>query len=315
MAKAFEKFLLQEVAMARTAKRSVKSMTGFGRSTCRGQGCAITVEASSRNGQILAVNTRVPEALSGLGFEMVADAAVRKSVERGTVLVAVRLPAAGNKAAGPDLEAARNYASAVDRLMKKLRLPEREDARWLATLPGVVPRQDAPAAEAEKYAGIFAKALRGAIDAMIAGREREGNKTRQTLLALLAGVERKLKTVADLAPAALAGSRERMLRRVRLLLDDASQVSEADIAREISLLADKMDIAEEVARLWAHVGEFKKLLAAGGSIGRGLEFLVQEMQRESSTMSAKANDAPLVHCIIDIKTGVKQLKELVQNLE
>jgi uncharacterized protein (TIGR00255 family) len=200
--------------------------------------------------------------------------------------------------------------------MRQLRLPSREDARLLVTLPGVLNQVEAGQKDVQNVQRLFKTALNAALARMSAARAREGSKTEAVLKRLLTDVSTRLDAVSRSAPQAVTASRERLLDRVRLMLAEVSaQISSSDVAREVSLLADKMDIAEEIARLRAHVDAFRKTLAAGGTVGRRLEFLAQEMQREASTMGAKANDAAIVHLVVDMKTDIKRLREFVQNLE
>jgi uncharacterized protein (TIGR00255 family) len=296
-------------------KKPIGSMTGFGKTVSRRAGLTMTVEVVSRNGQALSVVTRLPETLGGLGLEHLTDTIIRSRIERGTVTISARLEAALH-AGELDLDAARRYEAAISQLMRQLRLPSREDARLLVTLPGVLNQVEAGQKDVQNVQRLFKTALNAALARMSAARAREGSKTEAVLKRLLTDVSTRLDAVSRSAPQAVTASRERLLDRVRLMLAEVSaQISSSDVAREVSLLADKMDIAEEIARLRAHVDAFRKTLAAGGTVGRRLEFLAQEMQREASTMGAKANDAAIVHLVVDMKTDIKRLREFVQNLE
>lgn len=296
-------------------KRPIQSMTGFGKATSRQAGLTMTVEVVSRNGQTLSIATRFPEALAGLDLEPLVDAAVRSELERGTVSISARLEAAPS-AGGVNMDVARRYDVAIKRLIRRLRLPSREAAHLLIAMPGVLNQLEGGQKNVKFLRRLFIAAFTTALARLCSSRTREGSEIETALRRLLTDVSRRLAAVARSAPRALAASRERLLERVRLILADLSaQIASADVAREVSLLAEKMDITEELVRLRAHVAAFRKTLASGGAVGRKLEFLAQEMQRESSTMGAKANDATIAHLVVDMKTAIKRLRELVQNLE
>jgi len=146
-------------------------------------------------------------------------------------------------------------------------------------------------------------------------RRVEGRALAQVLLKHAARVEDLLASVAERAPGVVSNWRDRLRTRVEeLLADTGVSINEADLAREVALFAERADIAEELNRLRSHLEQFRSTLDGEGAIGRTLEFLIQEMQREANTIAAKANDAEIAHQVVLIKGEVERMKEQVQNV-
>lgn len=287
-------------------------MTGFGASSVEARGATVRVEVRSVNHRHLHVKTRLPSELSAAENEI--EGLVRKKLQRGSVTLhaSLTLPAAA-RAATLRADVAKRYQKQVRQLARELGVEAEITLQQILSLPGVLAE-----AETEADAGALQRPLRkavdGALEALLVMRRTEGE-------ALLADLRRHAKGLAGIVarmekrmPKVVRGHQESLRRRVRELLDGAA-VSEADLAREIALIADKGDVAEEVARIGSHLEQIDGLLEKGGAVGRQLDFLIQELFREVNTVGSKCSDAPVAHWVVDAKTRIERLREQIQNVE
>jgi uncharacterized protein (TIGR00255 family) len=291
----------------------VRSMTGVGQAVLEHAVGRFEVEARSVNHRFLKVSLRTQGGLPDLAQEV--EERVRTQVARGHVTLNLRLtptPAAG---AGSLLDAAR-FASAAEelaRLAKGSGLPGPTVGDVLR-LPGVLAE-----AGGVRDAGLASAALE-AVDAVLAAleqtRRREGAALVAELLRLLEAIERASSTLAVRAAAVPSAWQTRLKGRLDDLLKGSGvAVDPTSLAREVAALADRSDVREELTRLAAHVAHAREILAAGGAVGRPLDFLAQELAREANTVGSKANDLELTRSVIGLKADVERLREQVQNLE
>lgn len=287
-------------------------MTGFGAAEAVADGVSVRVEARSVNHRHLQVKLRLPAEITHL--EPSVEAAVRKALDRGAVTLAVHVTRAGGAAAARlDGELMATYARELTALAREHGLGEGPALAELLALPGVVAgREEAADSRVDKLAR---KAVRDALTELRAAREREGE-------ALLADLQKHARAIGKLSarigkrmPAVVRAHQRTLQQRVEELVGDAVQVSRADLAREIALIADRLDVSEELSRLEAHRVELAKLLDRGGRVGRKLDFLAQEFFREANTIGSKCGDAQVAHAVVDLKTSIERLREQVQNVE
>jgi uncharacterized protein (TIGR00255 family) len=234
-----------------------------------------------------------------------------------TVSVDVERPSAAG-APRIDEKALRAWCDEVVRAARKAGLEAELSLETLLRMPGVIVTEDA-AVEVEHEAELVLGALGAALGELGKMREREGK-------ALAADLRKNAKAIAALAkklekrmPAAVREQHAALRKRLGELLEGTSRggrlPSEADLAREVALLADRMDVAEELARLASHMAQFETMLAGNGPSGRSLDFLVQEILREANTVGSKCNDAQAAHLVVEMKSLVERLREQVQNVE
>jgi len=291
-------------------------MTGFGAaSTTKGRIVA-RVEVRSVNHRHLQLKARLSSEHAHM--EPALEALVREKLERGSVTVSAtieREAAAG--AARVNSDVARRYQKLLQSLAKELKLEGGVRLETLIGLPGVIGSAEVDGqreAEDELLLGCARKAL----EELVKMRAREG-------ASLLADLRKNTKGIAELVsgietrmPSVVREHHENLLARVSLLLSGQSgrvAVKPEDLAREVALLADRMDVGEEIARLASHLGQWEGLLSKGGAVGRQLEFLVQELLREANTIGSKCNDAKVAHAVVEMKTLNERLREQVQNVE
>jgi uncharacterized protein (TIGR00255 family) len=291
----------------------LRSMTGFGAAASEARGASLRVEVRSVNHRHLAVKLRLPEAMAALEPEV--EERVRAHCERGTVSVHLALERSDGAApARVDHELARRYARELATLSGELGLPATLSLDTLVTLPGVL-SDSVAAADQDQLRATVLELVDEALARMLAMRAAEG-------AALAADLRKNAEVLARLAarihkrmPSIVRGHRAALAKRVQALLGAKAPVSSADLAREIALQADRLDVSEELARLASHLDQLETFVAKGGRIGRQLDFLVQEIYREVNTIGAKCSDATVAHWVVEAKTHVERLREQVQNVE
>lgn len=294
----------------------LQSMTGFARvSGPLGSGECI-FEAKSVNGRGLEIRMRLPN-----GFErlerLLRDAAARR-LKRGNLQIQMNV-LGGETAAPPriDGEILRQYLDiARDLAVANGLEPPRIEA--LMSLPGVIARAES-ARDPEEEEGQDAACLalfEQAVEALHAARAAEGRHLEAALAVHLDDIERLTAAAEAQAATQPAALRDRLSAQLAdVLKDKAGQVSAERLAQEVAMLAVKADVREEIDRLRAHVSEARKLLKQGDGVGRRLDFLAQEFNREANTLCSKSTDVELTRIGLDLKTSVDRLREQVQNVE
>jgi len=291
-------------------------MTGFGAASVTKGRIVARVELRSVNHRHLQLKARLSSEQAHL--EPALEALVREKLERGAVSVSAtieREAAAG--AARVNTDVAKRYQKLLQGLAKELKLEGGVRLDTLIGLPGVIgSAEDDSQRETEDE--LLLGCAKQAIEELVKMRAREG-------ASLLADLRKNTKGIAELVasievrmPAVVREHHESLRERVALLLDGQSPrvtVRPEDLAREVALLADKMDVGEELTRLTSHLEQWEGLLTKGGAVGRQLEFLVQELLREANTIGSKCNDAKVAHAVVEMKTLIERLREQVQNVE
>jgi uncharacterized protein (TIGR00255 family) len=287
-------------------------MTGFGAADGAVSGGRLQVELRSVNHRHFNLQLKVPADLMSLEADV--RERLRTRIARGHVTVAARWTEAP-VAAGAlrvNLERARELVDAVRQLQRALDLPGDVDVGWLVRQPDVLGAE--PAAEQPLNAGEVLGIVERAADALLAMRDTEGAALVGELRGHLAAIEVELGRVETRAPDRLVAERDRLRKAVAALLD-GGRLDESRLAQEIALLAERVDIAEEIARLKTHLAATRGALALPDAVGRQLGFLGQEMLREINTIGSKANDAAITQAVIVMKGELEKFREQVENLE
>jgi uncharacterized protein (TIGR00255 family) len=285
-------------------------MTGFGRADGP---LGLSAEVRSVNSRHLELRVRLPRELAALEREVRVAAAV--FFERGQVEIALRLPQEGDLAPRLelDLDAARRYARAAADLAGSLRIPSELTAAKLLTLPGVA-RVREPELEAEELAPALLETITRACAAAVDMRVREGEALVRELRKRVAAIEVLVDQVEARAAVVLVGLRERLEKRLAALAPEL-ETDPARLEQEVVLYVDRQDITEETVRLRSHLEQFSETLDAAGAVGRKLEFVLQELGRETNTIGSKAADAVLTRVVVELKTEQEKLREQVLNVE
>jgi len=292
----------------------IRSMTGFGRSqTDVGDG-RLEVELRSVNSRHLDVRVRCPRELSP--FESSVRAQIARHFARGSVEVSLKLggSASGEPRIEIDLEAARRYAKAADELAGEGDgYATKYPATALLALPGVAKIREVEIEE-ERIGPALERGIEQACVAAVQMRAREGEslarelrQRSEALLTTLSEIEARSEEVRE-------GLRARLNKRLAALAPDLA-LDPWRVEQEVVLAAERMDVTEETVRFRSHLAQIHETLEAAGPSGRKLEFLLQELSREVNTIGSKANDAPIGHRVVELKTEIEKLREQVLNVE
>jgi uncharacterized protein (TIGR00255 family) len=294
---------------------SLASMTGFARSAGTADGLAWAWELRSVNGRGLDVRLRLPPGFDAL--EPALREAAGKVLRRGNVSATLTARREEAPRLAPDAAALDQVLSLAQALAARIEGAPPPRAEALLALPGVLrpatpePDSDLAAAQADRLRTGFAAALEG----LVAARREEGARLGAVLHALLDEIATLRDRAAAQAADQPAAHRARLLDAVRDLLAEVPALPEERIAQEVALLASRADVREELDRLGSHIAAARSLLAEGAAVGRRLDFLVQEFNREANTLCSKSASAALTATGLALKSTIEQLREQVQNIE
>lgn len=290
-------------------------MTGFGASKGQNERLSIAVEIRAVNNRYLKVNSRLPDAYAALEGEI--ERVIREHVSRGTVTVAFDVSlTAGISGARLNADVLASYWNQVKDLSRQLTAGPPEDLSSFLMLPGVVTESARGELDAERDWPLLKTTLEEALSKFKEFRVREGRSMCDDLRANSRIIAGNLDEIAKTASTVVSQYRDKLLERIRELLKGTSVVvSEPDLIREVSLFADRCDINEEITRLRCHLEQFEAFLSDKVSQGRKLDFLTQEMFREVNTIGSKANNVSLARHVVEMKSAVERIREVLQNVE
>lgn len=290
------------------------SMTGCGEGTAAVGPNSCRVELRTVNNRFFKLSLRGRESLNAI--EPQIEAAIRKRVRRGTVQMAIDI--AGPLAPGLrrlDHRQLEVYLDDLETFCAKHDIPEPRSIDGLLGLPGVCLEQTAAVDATPQVWSLVDRALHEALGNLDAMRRAEGEALAADMRSLCAGIRSLAAGIRDRVPAAVQEHHGRLQERVRRLMEmQAATLTPADLAREMAVLADRSDVAEELVRLESHVEQFDRLLGEDAP-GRSLDFLTQELAREANTIASKSSDVAIAHAIVEMKTQIERLREQVQNIE
>ncbi|MFV8782994.1 YicC/YloC family endoribonuclease [Microbulbifer sp. SA54] len=288
------------------ANNKVRSMTSFGRAEVNFSTGTAVWEMRSVNHRYLEPHFRLPEAARAL--EPKLRELLRKTLNRGKVEMNLNLKASSGEVTGLQVNQA-----LVEELVKAARqvAPESQPLNPLEVLkwPGVIAE---PETDADEQASAILTGFQQALTQMVDNREREGAELAGFIEARLVGIDEQVAQVRKLLPQILQNQREKLRSRLEELLEE---IDKDRIEQEIALLAQKADVDEELDRLEAHINETRRVLKNGGPIGRRLDFLMQEFNREANTLSSKAVVTDTTQAAVELKVLIEQMREQVQNIE
>lgn len=292
----------------------IRSMTGFGRGEARGERFHVTVEARSVNNRFCEVRVRTPRLLAA--FESEATSVVKTALSRGKIDVAIQVTQhdEADLGLGVNVPVARAYAHLLAELIHVTGIEDRVQLVHLQAFPDIFDREPEEDHDAVACWEVAREALEQAIGALQAMREQEGEALRQDLALRLATITSELGAIEVRSPERLGEARARLHERVRDLLDD-ERLNPERLELEIVLLADRLDVSEECVRLRSHIAQFAEALQLEEPVGRRLNFLAQEMNREVNTIGSKANDSEIAHRAVVMKEALEQIREQVSNVQ
>lgn len=290
-------------------------MTGHGRGECAQSGYKVAVEVSSVNRKQSEITVHLPRELEILEAQ-VRDA-VNQVVARGRLAVRVTLHTADNAAGGQvrvNTALAKAYAVELKKLSLELKLKDAVTLENLLRCPGVL-QAEGGLEEAEALWPAMEKALQGALAGLCKMREREGANLAKDLSARIKLIQQAWTRVKKHAPEVQVRYREQLLQRIKMAGLETVAADDERLLKEVVLFADRSDITEEVTRLQSHFQQFADCLKAKEPVGRTLDFLAQEINREINTIGSKANDAVIAREVVTMKTELERFREQVQNVE
>lgn len=289
------------------------SMTGYGSAKGSVEGQEITVELKSVNNRYLDCSVRLPR--NFLFAEDTVKQAVSAGVSRGKVDVFVSAQASQDSGTVVSVneELARGYRDAVARIAETLGLESGLNAFSLARFPDVLTVERCEL-DKDKAAAALSEITAKAVEEFNAMREREGERLRRDMLGKLETIEGLVSVVEERSPQTVKEYRERLEARLRDILADRS-LDEQRVITEAAIFADRTAVDEETVRLRSHIAQFRTMLEEGSPIGRKMDFLVQEFNRESNTIGSKCSDASLAKVVVDLKSEIEKIREQLQNVE
>jgi uncharacterized protein (TIGR00255 family) len=294
----------------------ILSMTGYGTGSCQSEGTSIVVEVRSVNHRFLDLHVRLPREYSYLENDV--QKTVKESLHRGRVDVTITIQQSAPAGLLLNIGAARGYVEAVAGLRDELGFQEPLDLKTLLSLPGVLQGRDVAqeSAEAEKspVREAVIQSVRQAVDQVLEMRRQEGASLASELLNYLGRIGEKSRLISSQTPKMIQDCHDRLRERLGQLLAE-NLIDPQRIAQEVALLAEKSDISEELTRLDSHLSQFRALVAAGQEVGKKMDFLLQEMQRESNTILSKSGSVEITCDGLAIKADIEKLREQVQNIE
>jgi len=291
----------------------VYSMTGYGRNEKEFETYSIAVEVRSVNSRYLDINMRLPDAISM--HENDLKKTINGYFERGKVSVKIALNGTEDKLSHLTVnkELLNSYDHLIQEIRQELSLDNKPAISDYLSIPDLIGYEQELPDDSELFANVK-DVLSAALLDVQTMREKEGESLRDDMLKRLNWLKDAVETISQEAEGNSQIAKTSLESRIDELLDSVP-VDHERLAQEIAYLADKVDITEETVRFASHLKQFRNLLETDGSIGKKLNFLLQEMNREINTMGAKANSATISHTVVDCKNEIEKLREQVQNVE
>ena len=291
----------------------IKSMTGFGRCEVAEGSRKITVEMKSVNHRYLDVNIKMPKKLNF--FETAIRNELKNYMQRGKVDIFISYEdmTEMNVCVKYNRDLAAEYMKYLWQMSEDFSLDNDVRVSTLSRYPEVLTMEEQSIDEEELW-HLLEKALRGAAESFVETRVKEGENIRDDLLAKLNAMLASVEFIEHRSPQIIAEYKQKLRDKVRELLED-TQIDEARLLTEVTIFADKVCVDEELVRLKSHIAATRGSLTEGGSIGRKLDFLAQEMNREANTILSKTTDLEISNRAIELKTEIEKVREQIQNIE
>ena len=291
----------------------IKSMTGFGRCEVQEAERKITVEMKSVNHRYLDVNIKMPKKLNF--FEAAIRSELKNYIQRGKVDLFITYEdfTETNVCVKYNKELAAEYMTYLNQMAEDFSLDNDVRVSTLSRYPEILTMEEQTIDE-EKLWQLLDKAIKGASEGFVETRIKEGEHLRDDLLLKLDGMLAHVDFITERSPQIIAEYKKKLEDKVKELLDD-TKVDENRLLMEVTIFADRVCVDEELVRLRSHIETTKETLLQGGSIGRKLDFIAQEMNREANTILSKSNDLEISNRAIELKTEIEKVREQIQNIE
>jgi uncharacterized protein (TIGR00255 family) len=290
-------------------------MTGFGEAHRKDASMAVSAEVRAINSRYFKLTVRCGEGYTAL--EPLVENTVRQHIKRGTIQVSIRIDRThGSEDFKLDETVLNGYRQQLAAIAKRWNVSDTPSVEALLALPGVVIDNAAGSFDVERDWPLVSQTLEAAIASMSAMRSEEGRAMAADLAANAATVAAELDQIETRAPLVGDFYRARLAERLgKTLAEFEITLQPGDLVRELAVFAERSDISEEIVRLRSHLEQFSSTLVDDESAGRKLEFLTQEMFRETNTIGSKANDVEISRHVIEIKAAIERIREMIQNVE
>jgi uncharacterized protein (TIGR00255 family) len=289
----------------------MKSMTGYGKSEIKTKYGKLVVETRSENHRFLDIKFQLPE--STLSIENQLSEAVKNLILRGKVRVTVTLESLRSNSFLLNIDLAKKTKTNIDQLKKELGIKEETRLEHFLMIREIFTGETKQTLSKNETAEIT-KTVLEAIKKLDQSRASEGKKLEKDIKLRLKMIDKLSATIKSKRKDFIKNTSVKLKERIEKLLED-TKIDEERLYQETAYLAERSDITEELVRLQAHISKFRETSNKKGSIGKELDFLLQEMNREAGTISAKSKDAEISHCIIDLRSEMEKIREQVQNIE
>lgn len=290
----------------------IKSMTGYGKESISENLRNYQIEIKSVNHRYLDISVKMPRALSYLEEEI--KKLISEKIKRGKVDVFVTFE--NNSAEGKEIkintEIAKIYIDELKKLAEQEAISANIEVTEISKYPDVLSIQNTQ--DEEQIKKELLEATNTAVERLIQMRQAEGNKIAEDLLKRIQHIKQKIEKISKLSTGLIEEYVVKLESRIKEILVN-QEIDEARLAQEVVIYADKCSIEEEVTRLDSHILQFEKLINSNEAIGKKLDFIIQEMNRETNTIGSKANNLDITNGVIDIKTELENIREQVQNIE
>ena len=290
----------------------IKSMTGYGKGNISENLRNYQVEIKSVNHRYLDISVKMPRVLSYLEDEV--KKVISSKAKRGKIDVFITFE--NNSAEGKEIkinnEIAKIYIEQLRNLAKEENISANIEVTEISKYPDVLSIQNTQ--DDEQIKKELIKVTEIATDKLVQMRQIEGNKMAEDLLQRIQNIKQKVEKISALSTGLIEEYVVKLEGRIKEILKN-QEIDGSRLAQEVVIYADKCSIEEEVTRLNSHISQFEKLLSSDDAIGKKLDFIIQEMNRETNTIGSKANNLEITNGVIDIKTEIENIREQVQNIE
>ena len=291
----------------------IKSMTGFGAGDAETADFKVHIEVKAVNQRFLETNYHMPYSMNM--FENQLTKKIKEYASRGKLDINIRFQDLRDKAVTVKVDKGlvAAYGQALQEISSQLELSAPVTAAQIASYPDVL-KLNEENADLEAAQPVLMQAMEQALESFVAMREAEGQNIQRDLLARIDTLENFVGELEKLAPEIVAAYRQRLENLLREYLAK-EDIEESSIIQEVALFTDKVNYTEETVRLRSHFDQFRQIITAGEPVGRKLDFLIQEMNREINTVASKANSAGAAQFVVDVKSEIEKIREQIQNIE
>jgi len=292
----------------------VKSMTGYGKGEYENELYKFTIEIKSLNHRYNDISINMPKHITFLEDKIIKI--IKKDIHRGKVFTYISLEYVDDAQIDVEIDKplAKKYKEALEDLSKELDLGEDMSLDQIINIPDIIKTKRRDVDE-DLILNSLTQALNIALDNIVKMRVIEGSELKKDILIKLSNIENYLRSIEERSPEVIIEYKNRLEEKISILLDDSIPLDEDRLNNEVAYFIDKSGIDEEIVRLGSHIKQFRSILEENTPIGRKLDFLIQELNREINTIGSKTNDKIISQYVVDLKFELEKIREQVQNIE